>query len=85
MPRLPGVEVAPWLIGSSTLSSMATLHEQSLGAQCLGEALLDVGGLSPRNALQVKHRAGEHLDPALEHAAGRADTRLVLVEASAGE
>ncbi len=59
---------------------MASLHQEALGTQRLGQPLLDLGGLAARELLQVHDRPREQLEPALEHAAGRADSRLVLVE-----
>src|SRR4029077_9772179 len=59
---------------------MTPLDEQSRIAQSVRELCFDAHRLRPRDALQMEHRTGEHLDAAPEHAAGSADSCLVLIE-----
>ena len=63
---------------------MPALHEEPFRPQGFGEPFLDFSGLRTRHALKMKHRPCQHFESALEHAARRANARLVLIEPRRG-
>lgn len=63
---------------------MPALHQQSLRPQRLGQLLFHRRRLRALQSLQVHHRSGQYLEPPLQHAAGRPNPRLVLVEPHRG-
>jgi len=60
---------------------MAALDEESGVAQRVRELCFDSQSFGAGDALQMQHRPREHLQTAPEHTAGRANSRLVLIEA----
>src|SRR5262249_26125200 len=61
-------------------SSVASLNEQARGTQRLGKLGLDPRRLPARNMLQMQGWPSQNLQTPPEHAAGRANTGLVLIE-----
>src|SRR5271170_1170115 len=76
----PSTRAAAW--GRRPL--VAALDEQARIAQGQREGRLDASRFRTADVLQVQRRTGEHLEPALEHAAGGMDAGLVLIEALGG-
>src|ERR1700686_1449186 len=60
---------------------MGTLHEESCCPQRFGELDLDAGRVAAFDVLQVQRRSGQNFESTPQHAAGRSDTRLALIEA----
>ena len=57
------------------------LHEETRGAQRFSQFLLDAHRIGAGDSLQMQRGSREDLEPAPQHAAGRANPRLVLLEA----
>src|ERR1700726_745358 len=61
--------------------SVATLHEESCRPQRFGEFDFDTRRVATFEVLQVQRRTAQHFETTPQHAAGRSDTSLVLIEA----